>query len=102
MDLVNEFSSNDFSSSFTLENDISEKIFIIPPKRVRYLSEISENNRIFDKNLEAQIEIADRLYGLTLALKELENNSIAYKEIESKIKTISLDFNPRNQKIIDH
>ena len=102
MDLVNEFSSNDFSSSFTLENDISEKIFIIPPKRVRYLSEISENNRIFDKNLEAQIEIADRLYGLTLALKELENNSIAYKEIDSKIKTISLDFNPRNQKIIDH
>ncbi len=102
MDLVNEFSNNDFSSSFTLENDISEKIFIIPPKRVRYLSEISENNRIFDKNLEDQIEIADRLYGLTLALKELENNSIAYKEIESKIKTISLDFNPRNQKIIDH
>ncbi|MAW83072.1 MAG: methylmalonyl-CoA mutase [Crocinitomicaceae bacterium] len=102
MDLVNEFSSNDFSSSFTLENDISEKIFIIPPKRVRYLSEISENNRIFDKNLKAQIVIADRLYGLTLALKELENNSIAYKDIESKIKTISLDFNPRNQKIIDN
>ena len=102
MDLVNKFSNNDFSSSFTLENDISEKIFIIPPKRVRYLSEISENNRIFDKNLETQIEIADRLYGLTLALKELENNSIAYKEIKSKIKTISLDFNPRNQKIIDH
>ena len=83
-----------------LENDISEKIFIIPPKRVRHLSEISENNRIFDKNLEAQIEIADRLYGLTLALKEL-NNSIAYKEIESKIKTIGWLL-IRNQKIIDN
>ena len=47
MDLVNDFSSNNFSSSFTFENDISEKIFIIPPKRVRYLSEISECNRNF-------------------------------------------------------
>ena len=51
MDLVNEFSSNNLNLRFTLENDISEKIFIIPPKRVRYLSEISENNRNFDKNL---------------------------------------------------
>ena len=27
---------------------MSEKIFVIPPSRVRYLSEISENNRNYD------------------------------------------------------
>ena len=27
---------------------MSEKIFVIPPNRVRYLSEISENNRAYD------------------------------------------------------
>ena len=71
MDLINKFSTKDFKSSYTLENDISEKIFIIPPNRVRYLSEISEKNRNFDKILESQIQIADRLYGLNLALKSL-------------------------------
>ena len=81
MDLINKFSTKDFKSSYTLENDISEKIFIIPPNRVRYLSEISEKNRNFDKILERQIQIADRLYGLNLALKELdEKDSDAYKD----------------------
>ena len=101
MDLINKFSTKNFKSSFALENDISEKIFIIPPNRVRYLSEISEKNRNFDKILESQIQIADRLYGLNLTLKELDENSNSYKEIQDKIKAISLDFNPRNKKIID-
>ena len=57
MDLINKFSTKDFKSSYTLENDISEKIFIIPPNRVRYLSEISEKNRNFDKILESQFKL---------------------------------------------
>ena len=49
---------------------MSEKIYIIPPKRTRYLSEISENNRAYDTWAEKEAETADKLYALaqTIAL----------------------------------
>ncbi|WP_067145952.1 methylmalonyl-CoA mutase family protein [Pseudotamlana agarivorans] len=42
----------------------SEKIFVIPPARTRYLSEISENNRAYDKKANEQVDIAQKLYGI--------------------------------------
>lgn len=42
--------------------DTSTKSEIIPPKRVRYLSEISENNRSYDNWVAGQSVIASRLY----------------------------------------
>ena len=45
-----------------------EKIFIIPPARTRYLSEIAENNRAFDTRVQQQVEVAERLYGLYLTV----------------------------------
>jgi methylmalonyl-CoA mutase len=41
-----------------------EKIFIIPPARTRYLSEIAENNREYDAMVLRQAEVAETLYGL--------------------------------------
>jgi methylmalonyl-CoA mutase len=43
---------------------MSEKIFVIPPARTRYLSEISENNRAYDEKADLQKEVAQRLYGI--------------------------------------
>jgi len=42
----------------------SEKIYIIPPQRIRYLSEISENNRKYDGWVDKQADIARKLFGL--------------------------------------
>ena len=39
----------DLNSSIEIIQEMSEKIFIIPPARIRYLSEIAENNRAYDK-----------------------------------------------------
>jgi methylmalonyl-CoA mutase len=44
--------------------EMSEKIFIIPPARTRYLSEISETNRAYDKKSNEQSEVAQKLYGI--------------------------------------
>ncbi|MCW3088007.1 MAG: methylmalonyl-CoA mutase [Sediminibacterium sp.] len=44
---------------------------IIPPKRVRYLSEISENNRGYDAWVTEQCTIASALYQVTGAMKAL-------------------------------
>ncbi len=51
-------------SDFHATEEMSEKIYIIPPTRTRYLSEISENNRRYDSDASSQAEIADRLYGM--------------------------------------
>ena len=49
MDKLVEKTDADLKSTFTISDEMSEKVFIIPPARVRYLSEISENNRAYDK-----------------------------------------------------
>jgi len=42
----------------------SEKIYIIPPQRVRYLAEIAENNRAYDKKAEQQSQLASNAWSL--------------------------------------
>lgn len=54
----------DLPSSFEITKEMSEKIFVIPPGRTRYLSEIAENNRKYDKQVADQSEIAQKLYGI--------------------------------------
>ena len=61
--LVNKTGS-DLISKYQISEVMSEKIFIIPPARVRYLSEISENNRSYDANVLTQVEVAQKLYGI--------------------------------------
>ncbi len=70
IDLVNEKCQVDWQSTYTTTGEMSEKIYIIPPQRTRYLSEISENNRKYDGWVEKQATIAQRLYALKLSMAE--------------------------------
>ena len=82
IDLINKSSKTDFLSSFKSNKELSEKVFIIPPNRVRYLSEIAENNREFDKRLSKQVELADKLFVLTKTLKEFSWDKCALKTFD--------------------
>ena len=44
MDQIVEKTGSELVSTFEITREMSEKIFVIPPERTRYLSEISENN----------------------------------------------------------
>lgn len=52
-----ELNLNEYS-----EQNVSEDSTIIPPKRVRYLSEIVDNNKNYDKQVEEQALIAKKMY----------------------------------------
>ena len=81
MDELVEKTQVDLKSAFEITDEMSEKIFVIPPARTRYLSEISENNRAYDKNADEQVEVAQKLYGV-------------YKTLESVLEvTIGLSKN---------
>ncbi|MEP6700995.1 MAG: methylmalonyl-CoA mutase family protein, partial [Bacteroidota bacterium] len=50
---------------------------VIPASRVRYLSEISENNRNYDQLVKEQADIATRLYQLEGTIQMMKNFSFA-------------------------
>ncbi len=109
--LVEKAGATDLKSTFEITDEMSEKIFIIPPARTRYLSEIAENNRAYDKKAEEQAEVADKLYGLNHAIQlfggedQLKVNGQESRatgnggELESliqKFEQIKKDLDPHN------
>ena len=64
MDKLVEKADVDLKSTFHISDEMSEKIFVIPPSRTRYLSEISESNRAYDKKANEQVEFAQKLFGV--------------------------------------
>jgi len=71
MDLLRDKTGVDFHTHMAIGKDQSEKIYIIPPQRVRYLSEISENNRKYDAWVEKQVGIARNLFALKTSVELL-------------------------------
>jgi methylmalonyl-CoA mutase len=69
IDVINEKTGVGFKSSFEVTKAMSEKQYIIPPNRTRYLSEITENNRGYAKRCEGQAEVAQQLFGIYKTLE---------------------------------
>jgi len=62
--VVEKTGVTDLQTTFAITREMSEKIFVIPPHRTRYLSEIAENNRKYDEVALSQQEVAQKLYGI--------------------------------------
>jgi methylmalonyl-CoA mutase len=83
-------------SGFHGTGEMSEKVFVIPPNRTRYLSEITENNRKYDAWVNEQASIAQKLYSLDNVMKLTGESSL--KEHYDKLK---LELDPKNWKLIE-
>lgn len=106
MDKLVEKTSGELNSSFEISKEMSEKIFIIPPNRTRYLSEISENNRSYDAWVNAQVEVAEKLYTIRGSINNIkdikpEDADRIIKSLEETYAKIELDLDPRNKQIIE-
>ena len=71
MDKIVEKTDSDLVSTFQITREMSEKIFVIPPHRTRYLSEIAENNRKYDTTALSQEQVAQKLYGIFKTLESV-------------------------------
>ena len=76
MDKLVEKTNADLKTSMKITKEMSEKIFVIPPSRVRYLSEISESNRAYDKKVDDQVIVAQKLYGIHQTIESITNSSV--------------------------
>jgi methylmalonyl-CoA mutase len=79
---------------------------IIPPKRVRYLSEISENNRSYDAWATEQSAIASKLYQITGAINALDSTpSLQSREGRGELNEMKEHFekqlHPECKKLVE-
>jgi len=84
----------------------SEKIYIIPPARTRYLSEITENNRNYDKWVEEQKEIAQQLYSIQKSIEAIKSTKVddvdrLIKELLEVYSQVELNLDPKNKKWLE-
>ncbi|SMD44280.1 methylmalonyl-CoA mutase [Aquiflexum balticum DSM 16537] len=96
----------DLTTSFGLSKEVSEKIYIIPPARTRYLSEISENNRTYDKWVELQKEVAQKLYSIQKSIEAIKSAKVAdedrlIKELQEVYAQVELELDPKNKKWLE-
>lgn len=103
----------DLKSNWTATNELSEKIFIIPPARNRYLSEISESNRAYDSKANAQRKIAQRMYGIQETLNTilestemdahlLEKKDSFVESLRKMFADLESQLEPANRKLIEN
>ena len=99
MDVLVEKTGAELKSSYQITDEMSEKIFIIPPQRTRYLTEISETVAQYNKKALTQAEIADKLYALNGSIMSFggpnqlhENADEATGEHADIIKTLKAEF----------
>ncbi len=107
MDKIVERTGADFNSSYSISEAMSEKIYIIPPKRTRYLAEIAENNRQYDAWADRQCNIARRLFGLKQSIEHIkkaervESREAVLKVLEDQFNDLELDLDGRCKRILD-
>jgi len=89
MDKLVEKANSELKSTFHISDEMSEKIFVIPPSRTRYLSEIAESNRAYDKTANEQVEVAQRLYGIYKTLESVIGNTPELDKAGIDSKSIS-------------
>ena len=131
MDKLVEKTGVDLQSNMKITQEMSEKIFVIPPARVRYLSEIAESNRAYDKKVTNQVAVAQKLFGIYKTIDSIisiDSTSIKTLDVLTKIgldhdkilqytskdeapfiklllshfDKIKMDFDPYNWEIILH
>lgn len=99
VDTLVEKTHADLHSEVDITTGNQEKIFIIPPARVRYLSEIADKNRAYDQWVEEQRAVAQNLYALDKAQSLADANTQA--SLQKIIDAEQIKLHPNCKKIIE-
>ncbi|SMO83582.1 methylmalonyl-CoA mutase family protein [Solitalea koreensis] len=75
MSKIKEKTGIDFQAHYELTPEVSEKVFIIPPDRTRYLAEIVEASQEYNQWVNKQCDIAQKMFQLKGTIDLLEQNT---------------------------
>ena len=102
MMLINDNSETDLSTSFASTEEMSEKIYVIPPKRTRYLAEIAENNRGYDEWVSEQAKHAQKVQSVSETLQLIDNNDELKASIGDLLENAELKLDRENSKLLEN
>lgn len=106
MNTIVQRTGADLKSSFEITKGMSEKIYIIPPKRTRYLAEIAESIRNYNEKAEQQSDIAGKLYGIQQTLEVLKNqdqvDSTVLQAVEKAYEEVEFSLDGQNKKTLQN
>ena len=98
----NELMSRLFANANAgLQEGESEKQYIIPPARVRYLSEIRETIARYDEEVKSQSEVARNLYSVQNT-KGLVTSKAVQEELEKTESDLRQQLSPEHLTIIEN
>ncbi len=99
---IKEKTDVDFFTDHHEEGEIPEKIFIIPPRRVRYLSEISDTVRAYNNWSVEQSKIAQKLFSLKQSAEELKEagEEKALEKLQEIYHRTELHLDPKNKNLL--
>jgi isobutyryl-CoA mutase len=104
--LLNNKTKSSFEAFDAVGLEISEKVYIIPPNRTRYLSEITEHVRSYNNWVNRQVELARELYGLKMSIDILNRRNLAssdtiIKELKATYDDLILELDAYCRRILD-
>ncbi|HYG18316.1 MAG TPA: methylmalonyl-CoA mutase family protein [Ohtaekwangia sp.] len=107
MEVIASKTGSDLASHFATTREMSEKVFVIPPDRTRYLSEISENNRNYTRWSSEQSELAQKMYALRKAMDACQDATVEDRDrvlrtLEEQYEKLKLNLDPKNLKVIEN
>lgn len=105
MQAITHKTGANLQSDLVLPEGESEKIYIIPPQRTRYLSEISEEIRRYNKWAKEQAEVAQKLQSLRQSIAilregDLEDKDRLIKQLEEVAEQVALALDKQNGAIL--
>ncbi|MEO0473611.1 MAG: methylmalonyl-CoA mutase family protein, partial [Bacteroidota bacterium] len=104
MNALAERTNADLKTDFLVTDEASEKIYIIPPARTRYLSEISESIRKYGAYTDTQADLAQQLQSLHESIELLKANQVGESEqtaLRETYDALNLKLDKANQQIIE-
>jgi methylmalonyl-CoA mutase len=111
MDQISARTGANLKSDFKITQEMSEKVYIIPPERTRYLSEITGTIRNYNHWAAEQAETAQKLYGIKESLKILEQDDIQLpgvrkeetrEQLEVLYKEMEFKLDGQNKKTLEN
>jgi len=104
IDKIKEKTGVTFQTKREVSDAIPEKIYIIPPNRTRYLSEISETIRNYNLWSDQQADVAERLYSIKRTIEEIAYSQDSVKlqrPLQETYANIELELDPHNKKVLE-
>lgn len=96
-----DFNETGSSTLFYSDKSTTTKSQIIPPKRVRYLAEITEQNRGYDAWVNEQSAIASKWYQLQGAIAAAGNHKTVVDELHKISDHFAAALHPECKKLIE-